>query len=410
MMATRISARLLPAGASADAGWIVAGRGVRAFADGFVALLLPAYLIQLGFGPLAVGAVVTGTLLGSAALTLLVGLVANRFSRRRLVAAACALMILTGCGFAVSTAFWPILVVAIVGTMNPSAGDVSVFLPLEQTLLTHAVDAKGRTALFAAYSLVGTIVGAFGSLAAGLPDWLTATAGWSGLDAIRAMFWGYAGLGAVAALLYRPLSASVELAADAPRSALGPSRGIVYRLAALFSIDAFGSGFFVQSLLALWLYRSFGLSVAETGAILFWTNVCAALSYLVAVPLAKRIGLINTMVFTHLPSNLFLMLMPFAPSLTVAVGLLMARSLLSQMDVPTRASYVMAVVTPAERPAAASVTAVPRSLATALSPLIAGYLLTLSSFGWPLLVGGLLKAAYDLLLLKAFAKVKPPEE
>jgi predicted MFS family arabinose efflux permease len=214
----------------------------------------------------------------------------------------------------------------------------------------------------------------------------------------------------VAALLYRPLSDAVELQGDAPKSSLGPSRGIVYRLAALFSMDAFGGGFFVQSLLALWLFQAFALSVATTAEILFWTNVCAAVSFIAAVPLARRIGLIRTMVFTHLPSNIFLMLVPFAPNLSVAIALLIARSLLSQMDVPTRSSYVMAVVTPAERPAAASITAVPRSLATAVSPLIAGYMMTLSSFGWPLLIGGLLKAIYDLLLLRGFNSVRPPEE
>jgi MFS family permease len=402
--------RLLPRGATGDAGWILSGRGVRAFGDGFVALLLPAYLIELGFGPLAIGAIVTGTLLGSAAATLLVGLVANRFSRRRLLFFACLLMIATGIGFAFSSGFWPVLVVGIIGTMNPSAGDVSLFLPLEHTLLVHAVDARHRTALFARYSLVGTLFGAVGSLAAGLPDMLSQAVGVDHLRAIAAMFLLYGLLGAVAALLYRPLSAAVEPGADMPRSSLGPSRGIVYRLAILFSLDAFGGGFFVQSLLALWLYRAFDLSIATAGQIFFWMSLCSAISFLLAVPLANRIGLVPTMVFTHLPSNIFLMMVPFVSSLPVAIGLLLARSLLSQMDVPTRSSYVMAVVTPAERPAAASITAVPRSLATALAPLAAGYLLTLSTFGWPLLVGGLLKCVYDLLLLQGFRHIRPPEE
>ena len=179
---------------------------------------------------------------------------------------------------------------------------------------------------------------------------------------------------------------------------------------ALFSIDAFGSGFFVQSLLALWLYRKFGLSVSTTAAILFWSSICSAISYLLAVPISKRIGLINTMVFTHLPSNFFLILVPFAPNLGTAIALLLARSALSEMDVPTRTSYVMAVLTPEERPAAASITAVPRSLATALSPMLAGFLFSLSGFGWPLIIGGGLKAIYDVLLLIKFRNVRPPEE
>ncbi len=402
--------RLVPAGASADAGWIMAGRGVRALADGCASLLLPAYLVALGFDAFAVGAIVTGTLVGSAVLTLTVGAVANRLSRRRLALAACLLMALTGAGLALAGGFWPLLAVAVVGTLNPSAGDASLFQPLEQTMLSHAVTAKARTALFARYSLVGTLAGAVGTLAAALPDRLAPLFGWSGTEAIRAMFWAYAALGIVAALLYRPLSPAVELAPEAPRTPLGPSRRIVWRLAALFSLDAFGSGFFVQSLLALWLLQRFGLSIAATGAILFWSSVAAAASYLAAVPLAARIGLIRTMVFTHLPSNLFLMLLPLAPSLPVAVALLLARGLLSQMDVPTRSSYVMAVVTPAERPAAASVTQVPRTIASAVSPLIAGWLFTLSGFGWPLVVGGALKSVYDLMLLAAFQRVRPPEE
>ncbi len=399
----------LPPGATADAGWILAGRGARAFADGFVALLLPAYLVGLGFSTISIGAVITGTLLGSAAMTLIVGFVANRLSRRRLLRWACVLMVATGVGFAVSNGFWPILLVAIIGTMNPSAGDVSVFQPIEQTLLVHAVDPRDRTALFARYAVIGTVVGALGSLAAGLPEWL-AGPGSGRRDAIVAMFWLYAVLGGIAALLYRPLSAAVELDDAAPRVSLGPSRGIVYRLAALFSLDAFGGGFLVQSLLALWLFQAFGLGIAAAGQILFWMNLCSAISTLAAAPLARRIGLVPTMVFTHLPAQILLILVAFAPSLPVAIGLLLARSLLSQMDVPARASYVMAVVTPAERPAAASITSMPRSLASALSPLVGAYLLSLSSFGWPLVAGGVLKAIYDLLLLRGFGRVRPPEE
>jgi predicted MFS family arabinose efflux permease len=224
------------------------------------------------------------------------------------------------------------------------------------------------------------------------------------------MFLLYAALGLVAFGLYRALPAAAAGPAPAAAAPLRESRRTVYGLAALFSLDAFGSGFVVQSLLALWLFQRFALSPATAGAIFFWTGVLSAGSYLVAARLAGRIGLVNTMVFTHLPSNLFLLLVPFAPTLPLAILLLMARSALSQMDVPTRSSYVMAVVTPPERPAAASVTAVPRSLATAAGPLLAGYLLGLSPFGWPLVLGGALKGLYDLLLLALFARVRPPEE
>jgi MFS family permease len=389
----------------------MAARGVRAFADGFVALLLPIYLLDRGFSVLAIGWIVTSTLIGSAAFTIWLGMSAHRFARRPLLIAACVLMALTGLGFTILNGFWPLLIIGFVGTLNPTSGDVSIFLPLEHAALAETAGPRQRTALFARYSLVGTLMGAVGSLAAGIPDTI---AGWTSLPhtaALELMFLLYGALGLLALPLYRKLSPRIESRHVAPTAApLHQSRKFVYRLAALFSLDSFGGGFFVQSLLALWLYQNFHLSVATTGFIFFWTNVCAAISYLLAVPIAERIGLINTMVFTHLPSNIFLILVPFAPNLEAAIGLLLARSALSQMDVPTRTSYVMAVVSPEERPAAASVTSVPRSLAAALSPLLASYLFALSSFGWPLIVGGALKASYDVLLLLNFRKVRPPEE
>jgi MFS family permease len=211
-------------------------------------------------------------------------------------------------------------------------------------------------------------------------------------------------------LLYRDLSLRAEAGTDSPPAPLGPSRKIVYHLAALFSVDAFGGGLIVNALLALWLSQRFGLSVSTIGAISFVTSLCSAASYFVAVPLSRRFGLVNTMVFTHLPSNIFPILTAFAPTIWAAFGLLIARSLLSQMDVPTRSSYVMAVVQPEERPAAASVTAVPRSLASAVAPLLSGWLLAASPFGWPLVLAGALKTSYDLALLWRFSKIKPPEE
>jgi predicted MFS family arabinose efflux permease len=217
-------------------------------------------------------------------------------------------------------------------------------------------------------------------------------------------------LGLLALLLYRPLSPAIEIADQAPKTPLQQCKMLVYGMAALFGMDSFGTGFLVQSLLALWLYQAFQVSVTTAATILFWSSLCSAVSYLAAVPIAARIGLINTMVFTHLPSNLLLILIPFAPDLATAIGLLLARSALSQMDVPTRTSYVMAVVTPAERPAAASITAVPKTFAWAAGSLISGWLLTLSSFGWPLVIGGVIKGVYDVLLLLKFQKVRPPEE
>ncbi|HUY99073.1 MAG TPA: MFS transporter [Thermomicrobiaceae bacterium] len=401
---------LLPADASRDAAVLIAARTVRAFGDGFVSVLLPLYLTQLGFSSLRIGAVATTTLLGSAALTLVVGLQAYRLRRRPLLTGAALLMAATGLGFASIHSFWPLLLVAFVGTLNPSAGDVSIFLPLEQALLPQTVSDRQRTSLFARYGLAASLSGAIGALAAGLPALAVAHSGISLMRALQGMFLLYGLLALIALLLYRRLTPAIEPHESTPASPLRESKRIVYTMAALFSLDSFGGGFVVQSLLALWLFERFHLSAATAGTIFFWSGVLSAVSYPMAARIARKIGLVRTMVFSHLPSNLFLILVPLMPSLAPAIALLLVRSFLSQMDVPTRNSYVMAVVSPAERPAAASVTSVPRSLATASSPLLSGWLLGLSAFGWPLVIGGALKAIYDLLLLAMFASVRPPEE
>jgi MFS family permease len=387
-------------------GRVLAARGLRAFGDGYVAILLPVHLGRLGHGATEIGLIATSTLLGSALLTLAFGAVGHRMRLRHGLLAAALLMAGTGLGFGVLQDLWPLLLVAFVGTVNLSGGDVSVFLPMEHAVIAQAVEDRARTDAFARYSFVGSIGAALGALAIGALDWLGTLL--PGVDVGAALFLLYGGIGLVTLLLYAGLPEVHS--AEAPPTALGPSRGRVYRLAALFSVDAFGGGFIVNSLLALWLFERFGLSVATTGAIFFATGICASLSYFVAARLAARFGLVNTMVFTHLPSSVFLILAALAPTLPLAVALLILRSLLSQMDVPTRSSYVMAVVEPAERPAAASVTAVPRSLAASLSPALAGWMLAASPFGWPLVCAGALKIAYDLALLRAFRSIRPPEE
>jgi MFS family permease len=412
-MAAQASAHrlgLLPACTAPEAALLLGARALRAFGDGLVSLLLPVHLAGLGFGPVAIGALATATLLGSAVLTVTAGLHAHRVPGRALLVGAALLMTATGFLFPWIEGFWPLLVVAFVGTINPSSGDVSVFLPLEQAQLAYAVPDRGRTDLFARYSLIGSLAAAVGALSAGGPEVLAAVTGIEPGAAIAGAFVLYGLLGLASLLLYRRLPAAPADAKSAPAGPLRESRGIVLRLAALFSLDAFAGGLVVQSLLALWLFEQFSLSLTVAGTIFFWTGVLSAFSYLVAVRIAARIGLVNTMVFTHLPANLCLVLVPFAPSLGVAIALLLVRSLLSQMDVPTRTSYVMAVVTPGERAAAASVTAVPRSLAAALGPLLAGHLLAASGFGWPLVLGGGLKIVYDLMLLAMFRHLRPPEE
>ncbi len=300
---------------SADVRRLLWVRALRAFGDGYVSLLLPVYLLALGLSPFEVGVITTGTLLGSGALTLAVGLHAHRYRYRTLLLAATALMTATGLGFAAITQFWPLLVVAFVGTLNPSSGDVSVFLPLEQAVLARIVSDKQRTAVFARYSLAGALVGAAGALFAGVPEWLAAAFGTSMQSAIKSMFVLYALIGVASALVYRKLPAGLATESEAPAAPLHRSKRIVYVLAALFSLDAFGGGFIVQSMLALWLFEKFQLSTAIAGTIFFWTGVLSAFSYLVAVRIANRIGLVNTMVFTHLPSSLLLVLMPFVPDL-----------------------------------------------------------------------------------------------
>lgn len=395
---------------ASPANRLLVAKGLRAFGDGYVSLLLPVYLLDLGFRPLQVGLIATATLLGSGLLTLLVGLRAHRFHYRTLLLAASALMAGTGLGFALVADFWPLLVIALVGTLNPSSGDVSVFLPLEHAVLSRVVDDRKRTAAFARYSLVGSLVAALGSLASGAPELIAERLGASAHAAMQAMFVLYALLAGIAALVYRGLPASLGSDARAQAAPLTTSRRTVYTLAALFSLDAFAGGFVVQSMLALWLYQRFSLSLAAAGTLFFWTGVLTAFSYLVAVRIADRFGLVNTMVFTHLPSSLCLIAIPFMPALGGVIALLLLRAALSQMDVPTRSSYVMAIVPPIERPAAASVTSVPRSLASAVSPFLAGTLLGASSFGWPLLIAGAVKIGYDVLLFLRFRTIRPPEE
>ena len=358
--------------------------------------------------PVEIGLVASASLLGTALLTLAIGLIAPRHDLRNLLLGGAVLMACTGLAFPNFDQFALIAIVAFAGTVNPSTGDLGVLVPLEHAMLAHGVSDHERTRTFARYSLIGALSMAAGALAAALPDFIV-LADISRLSAFKMMFYAYAALGLVSVALYRYLP-HVVMDEARPSAPLGPSRGVVYKLAALFSLDAFAGGFVVQSLLALWLFERFDLSLSAASLFFFWSSVLSAFSYPVAAWLAKRIGLINTMVYTHIPSSLFLILAAFSPNLILALALLLVRSALSQMDVPTRTSYVMAVVTPAERTAAASVTAVPRSLASSISPAMTGVLLATPFSGLPLIVCGVLKIVYDVALLYSFRHVKPPEE
>ncbi|MGF6661742.1 MFS family permease [Paraburkholderia atlantica] len=405
-LAARMSRRVLPAGADRAAQLLLVSRGLRGLCDGFIAVLLPAYLLALGFAKVDVGLISTATLVGSAVATIAVGVLANRVAARRMFIFAAVLMVATGLGFAGLSSLLPLLIVAFVGTLNPSSGDVSLFLPLEQSQLAGMATGDARTALFARYSLIGAVSAAVGSLASGVPTWLGAHAHMAELTAMRTMFIVYAATGGAIWLLYRRLPPS-GAHPSGPSAPLGKSRRIVTRLALLFSVDAFAGGLVVNSLLSLWLMQRFGLSVGAAGQFFFWAGLLSALSQLAAPRLASKIGLLNTMVFTHIPASLCLIAAAFTASLPVTLALLLARSALSQMDVPTRTAYVMAVVTPAERPAAASFTSVPRSLAASLAPSLAGGLIGIGWLGAPLVACGALKIAYDLSLLFVFRHVKP---
>ena len=387
---------------------LYAARAVRGFGDGFAVIILPAYLAEIGFDAFQIGIVATAALLGTAAATLLIGHLGARHDIRNLLLLGAAFMIASGILFPNAQHIVLVAMIAFFGTMNPSTGDLGMLVPLEHAMIARSVADQERTGAFARYSLIGALATAAGALAAAAPD-LLGTFGIDRLTALKLLFYAYAGLGAVIALIYTRLP-HAEMKAQAPQAALGPSRGIVYKLAALFSVDAFAGGFAVQSLIALWLFERFDLSLTAASLFFFWANVLAAFSYPVAARLAKRFGLVNTMVFTHIPSSLCLIVAAFVPNLTIVLALLLIRAALSQMDVPTRTSYVMAVVTPQERPAAASVTAVPRSLASAISPAIAGALLSTTVTGVPLVICGVLKIAYDVALLYSFRHIKPPEE
>jgi MFS family permease len=403
---------ILPAGVAPEARRLLASRALRAFCDGYVAILLPVYLLALGLGKWEVGLISTATLLGSALTTLAVGQWGQRFAQRRLLLAAAGLMAVTGLLLAGFSEFWPLLLVAFAGTLNPSSGDVSVFLPLEHARLAETAQGENRTFLFARYTFIGALCAAVGALAAAIPQWLT-DGGMAQLAALRLMFVAYGLAGIAIFLLYRGLPdhrAQAQAAPPTSQSPLGPSRAIVVRLAALFAVDAFAGGLIVNTLLALWLFERFDLSLAAAGSFFFWAGLLSAGSQLAAPWVARRIGLINTMVFTHVPSSLFLIGAACAESLPAALALLFLRSALSQMDVPTRSAFVMAVVTPAERAAAASFTAVPRSLAAAASPAIGGALFAAGWLAAPLVACGVLKIAYDLAIWRAFRRIPPAHQ
>ena len=389
---------------------LIATRGIRGFVDGMVYVMLPAYLLALGFSGVQIGAVITASFFGSAIFTIGTGLISHRVAPARLLVYSACIMIGTGIAFGITTSFVVLLVIGFLGTLNPSAGDVSLFLPLEQASVSQSVSDSDRTAMFAIYSLHGALISSIGALCAGIPLWIALRYNLSPLTGYRSTFVMYAFAGVVVLFIYQRLSSHANIHPTNAPHALTESRRVVFKLAALFSIDSLGSGFTTQAIIALWVFNKFDLAVSTLGAIFFASGVLAAFSSLLSVSIANRIGLVRTMVFTHIPSSFLLIGVVFMPNVWLAMTLFIMRGLLAQMDVPARQSYVMAVVKPEERAAAASITNVPRSLASALPPIAAGWMLDQSNFGWPLLVSAALKIIYDVLLLAQFRHIRPPEE
>ena len=398
-----------------DLRLLFATRALRMFAFGVGSVVLVLHLTAAGVPEASIGVLLSLTLLGDVVVSLAVTTRADRAGRRRMLALGGVLVGLAGLAFATTTTFGVLAAAAIVGVISPSGNEAGPFLPIEQAALAQALPPERRTGAFAWYQLVGALATAAGALCGGAGASALQRAGTAPLRSYQLLFAGYAVAGAALAILAGRLSPAVEAPAarEAPRAALGlhQSRGVVLRLSALFAVDAFAGGLVVQSFVAWWFHRRFGAGPATLGAIFFGANLLAGVSALSAAWVARRIGLLRTMILTHLPSNLLLVAVPLAPSLPLAVGLLLARFSISQMDVPTRQSYTMAVVAPDERAAAAGTTGIARTIGAAVAPLAAGPLYASAALAaLPFLVAGGLKVAYDLALWRAFRGVKAEGE
>jgi predicted MFS family arabinose efflux permease len=398
-------------------------RSLRLFAYGGLSVILALYLSQLGFSEVNIGLLISLTLLGDTAISLWITTNADRIGRQRMLVAGTALMIVASAAFATTRNFYLLLAAATIGVISPSGKEVGPFLSIEQASLTQLAPNLRRTSIFAWYNLAGSFATALGALAGGGLSQLLQNMGFSALLSYRLVVLGYGAIGFLMMGLFARLSPAIEVQSNrmggapagnpTPHRLLGLSRsqGVVLRLAALFSLDAFAGGFVIQSLIVLWFSQKFGVEPAALGAIFFAANILAGISALSAAWVAEKIGLINTMVFTHLPSNVLLMLVPFMPSLGLAIALLLVRFSISQMDVPTRQSYTMAVVDPDERSAASGITGVARTIGASLSPVAAGaFLSNPALLGLPFIVSGGLKIAYDLAVYFNFRALKPPEE
>ncbi len=392
-----------------DGRLLLSARGLRMFGYGFLSVLLALYLFGIGYAPAQIGLLFSVALGGGAAATLGLSLYADRWGRRRALLVSALLMAAGGVALAERGSFALLLLLAAAGGLSPSGQDVGPFQSLEQAALSQALPDPGRVMPYAWYNLIGAFAAALGALAAGAVPAALAHAGWTALAAQQVLLWLFSGVGIALAGVYLFLSPTVEAPrrdGQAPRAGLHQSRSIVLRLSALFGLDALAGGLVLQSLIALWLHERFGLGLEQLGPLFFGTNVLSALSYLLAAPFAERFGLLNTMVFTHLPANLLLILVPFMPAWPLAAVALLARSALSQMDVPTRQAYTMVLVAPEERAAAAGVTNAVRPIAASVAPAISGLALQAAASGLPFILAGALKVVYDVLIWITFRRIR----
>ena len=399
-----------------DGYLLFATRIARLFAYGFLSVVLVLYLVEIGLSEAQVGTLLTLTLLGDTAISLWLTTRADRAGRRRMLIVGAGLMLMAGILFALSGHFVLLIIAATIGVISPSGNEIGPFLPIEQAALAQTAPAARRTAVFAWYNLAGSLATAMGALCGGVLAQGLQEAGATPLTSYRAVLIGYAAIGLLLALLFMRLTDAVEANVSptphpSTRLGLHRSRRVVLKLSGLFALDAFAGGLILSSIVAYWFTVRYGVGEATLGAIFFGANILAGISALLAARLAARFGLINTMVFTHIPSNILLILVPLMPSLPLAILVLLLRFSISQMDVPTRQSYTMAVVNPDERSAAAGVTGVARTVGAALSPTISGlFLVSPALLSAPFLVAGGLKIIYDLLLYHSFRTLKPPEE
>ena len=396
-----------------DGRLLFATRIVRLFAYGFLSVVLVLYLVQVGLTETEIGLLLTLTLIGDTAISLWMTTNADRIGRRKMLLVGAGLMVFAGMLFALTGSFALLVVAAIIGVISPSGNEVGPFLSIEQAALSQIVPDEARTRVFAWYNLVGSFATALGALGSGVLAHTLQSAGTAPLGSYRVIVILYAGWGLVLGLLFTRLSPTTESRTTSVKRPFGlhRSRRVVLRLSSLFALDAFAGGFVMQSIIAYWFYLRFGVEPAVLGSIFFGANILAGLSALAAARFAERFGLINTMVFTHIPSNILLMLVPLMPSLPLAIAVLLLRFSISQMDVPTRQSYTMAVVDSDERSAAAGVTGVARTVGAALAPVFTGPMLASSALlSVPFFLAGGLKIAYDLILYGNFRALKPPEE